>query len=95
MGRNTCGRAIGDELARFGHRPPDGVRFWGRGQIDRRLGQVVGRLGQPDVGEGVGGRHRQREGVGVGQTNVFRRQDDHAPGDELGILAALEHEVSQ
>ena len=69
----------------------DPVRLGRARQVHDGLGQVELGLGQPHElhrpGRGVG--HHQ--GQGIGQADVLAGQDDQAPGDEPGVLAALEH----
>ena len=60
------------------------------GQVDRRLGERVERLGQADqlgdLGRGGGLDHR----LGVGQPDVLRGEDAEPPGDEHRVGPALD-----
>src|SRR5436190_6402029 len=68
-----------------------GVRLGGQRQVDRRLGEVQGALRQADVLHGVRGGDGDLERAGVRVADVLAREDHHPPGDEAGVLAALEH----
>ena len=68
-----------------------GVAFWRRRQIECGLGQVKAALRQADAIEGLGGGGDDGQGVGIGQTHVLAREDDHTPQDELRILAGVDH----
>ena len=59
--------------------------------MDDGLGEVELRLGQADVLERVGGRHRDHERLRVGLADVLAGQDDQAADDEAGVLPGLEH----
>ena len=81
--------------AHVGLGPPQrhrhGVGLGRPGQVDHRFGQVERRLGQPDVLDGPGGGLGHEERLGIGQPDVLAGQDHHAPGQETGVLARLDH----
>ena len=78
-------------LAGAADRLVGGIRLRRERQVDGRLGQVERRLGQPDVLDGVGGRHRHLKRPRIGVADVLAREDDHAACDEARVLASLEH----
>ena len=41
--------------------------------------------------ERVAGGHRDRQRLRIGEPHVLRREDDHPPHDEPGILAGVDH----
>ena len=69
----------------------DGVGLGRPGQVDHRLGQVQGGLRQADVLDGPGSGLGHQQGLGVGQADVLAGQDDHAAGQEAGVLPRLDH----
>ncbi len=78
-------------LHRLRERGVHAVRLRRARQVDRRLGQVQPRLGQPDVLHGVGGGRRDQQRARIGEPDVLGRVHDHPPGDEPGVLPRLEH----
>ena len=62
-----------------------------RGQIQAGLGQVEPPLRQAYVIESLGRAHHQPQGVGIGQSHVFRGENDHAAKNEAGVLARVHH----
>ena len=69
----------------------DGVRLRRHGQQHGGLGEGVLRLGQPDVVQRLGGRHRHLERPRVRVAHVLGRGDDQPPGDEPRVLAGRDH----
>ncbi len=89
--RRGLGAVLAHVLPRAAQGDARGVRLRGEREVDRALGQRVGRLGQPDVLDGVGRADRDLQRLGVGVADVLGGEDHHAPDDEARVLAGLEH----
>ena len=68
-----------------------GVRLRGQRQVDGCLSEVEPALGQAHPVDRLGGGVGDHERLRVGVADVLGGQDHHPPGDEAGVLAALEH----
>ena len=91
VARHLAARA-GADLGEGGVDPGlGGVGLGRERQVDSRLGQVDAALGHADDLGGAEGRvgHEQCRGVGV--ADVLGGADHDAAGDELGVLAGVEH----
>src|SRR5690349_15409863 len=88
-------RPLGAAGAHLGHGGVDadvgGVRLGRAGQVDGRLGEVDAALGQADELPRPGGGNGHLQGLRVGVADVLGGEHDHAPGDELGVLAGRDH----
>src|SRR2546422_599175 len=68
-----------------------GVRLGAGGEEGRRLRERDAALGQADEVDGVLGRDRHLERLGLGVAHVLGREDHHPARDEQRVLARLEH----
>ena len=90
-GRRPRRAVLADVLPHLADRALDGVGLRGQREVDRRLGEREPGLRQPDVLDRLGRGDGDRQRLRVGVPDVLRREDDHPPRDEPGVLAALEH----
>src|SRR5262245_30626884 len=79
MERHGVGRTR--VLGRLAEGRDHAVRFRGAGEVDRGLGEVQLRLGQPDVLHRVRGGHGDEQRPRVGEPDVLARVHDHPPRD--------------
>ena len=81
-----------DRRPRPGHGGGDRVRLGRLSQEQGGVGQVIGGFGHPHIREGLGRRSRHRKRPTVSHADVLGCKNHQPPGDELRILATLEHE---
>ena len=73
----------------YGH--VGGIALGGGGQVDRGFGQGDPALGHANLGHHLKAGVGQQQGVGIGQTHVFRGTQAQAAGNEEGILTSVNH----
>ena len=68
-----------------------GIALGGAGKVHGALAQRDARLRHADGVDDAEGRVRQQQGVGIRQADILGGEDAEPPGDEEGILAAVQH----
>ena len=61
------------------------------GEIEGSLGEMEAAFGEADIVESLRTGHDDSHGVGVGQADILTGQDDHAPENEAGVFAGVDH----
>lgn len=65
--------------------------FFGGGEVGCSVGEVDGTFGVADDFTGAEDCVGNDEGCGLGHADVFGGEDDHAAGDEFGVLPSFDH----
>ncbi len=91
MSRNGYGSIILDvgEGGPNGH--SGGIGFFSGGQVDNGLGEWQLGFGKADKIGGVEGAGGNKEGLGVGVSDVLGGKNDHSSSDETQIFTGVDH----